>query len=314
MSCECGDNENKESKICKKGPTLRVNDLHHRVGLTVPFKDNFYDTISQPVARSCHTVQFYMGPTTEYKCSHIDSFDKRESVRYCDANGKTIYIHCPNNTNLARDPNHNIATGSSYIIKKEVKEIKYMPAACIAHIGAKGTVENVVRNINNLNIQRGQHHRMEKQLLLENSAGAGSQIGKDWTELRKIFEGVDKNTVGLCIDTQHIFGAGTCKLDSHESVVQMFDKVNEVYGNDPDVIHLNDSKVGHGDKTDRHWSIGYGYIWHQEDEGLRTLLGYCYDNDIDVILETPTSGYDLEKIRTDYMDTELIETVKYSDK
>lgn len=265
----------------------------------------------QPVAAGCHTVQFYMGPSNQYSCININSFDRRETIKYCDKYGKTFYVHCPNNTNMARDSDHGVLIGTRNIVQREMYHIREMPGSCIVHIGSggkNGSIQNVVNNLNDMQITRGKHSRVEKQLILENAAGQGSQLGRNWEELRHIFEGIDTNTIGFCLDTQHIFGAGVNKMETHEDIVTMFDKSVEVYGRTPDVIHLNDSLVPYGKLVDRHQSLRQGHIWYQTDEGLKSLLNYCYDQDIDVILETPDSGNDLHKVRTKYMDLEVIDT------
>lgn len=295
------------NNISKIPPTIKVIDSHHRVGCNVPFLDNIMDTISQPISQGSHCVQFYMGPSNSYVCPTINSFDRQLSTKYCDKYGKTFYIHCPNNTNLARDRNNGILKGTRGIILKELHQIRDMPASCIVHIGSVGTIQNVVNNINDLQICRGKHPRSQKQLILENAAGAGTKLGRNWEELRHIYEGIDTNTIGMCIDTQHIFGAGVNTLKTHEDIIKMFDKANEVYGKNPDVIHLNDSKVEYGKRVDRHWGLRKGHIWYESDEGLKSLLNYCYDQDIDVILETPSSSQDLHDIRSKYMDLQTID-------
>jgi len=300
----CDHNHNIFSEPCN----IRVIDLHHRVGCTVPLLETVIDTLSQPISEGSHCIQFYLGPSDKYTCVSVNSYDRQESIKYCDKYHKTFYVHCPNNTNLARDSYNNILIGTSNIIQRELYEIRDMPGSCIVHIGSKGTVKNVVDNLNDMNIARGTHHRSEKQLILENSAGEGTKLGKNWEEIRHIFEGINDNTVGLCIDTQHIFGAGTNSLQTHEDVVKLFDMANSVYGKNPDVIHLNDSLVPFGNKVDRHEGLRSGHIWYHSDEGLKSLLNYCYDQDIDVILETPTSPIDLYNIRTRYMDLDTIDT------
>lgn len=284
---------------------IKVLDNDHRVGKTIAYQNTVLNTLQNDEGSPC--VQFYLGPCNQYKCFEVSNKDRLSSIDYANKWDKTFYVHCPNNTNLARDPSHYIVSGTTKIIRKELHQIRDMPGSCIVHIGAKGTLSNVVRNINNIGVVRGTHERMRKQLILENSAGAGTTLGRDWEELRHIFEGIDKNTIGLCIDTQHLFGAGTNPLHTHDNVVDMFDKVEEVYGKHPDVIHLNDSKIPYKDRKDRHWSIGHGYIWSEEKEGLKTLLDRCYEKRIDVILETPTSKRDLTLIRTKYMDLETIQ-------
>ncbi len=293
--------------VCLKPSKIRVIDQHHRVGCNVPLQDTIFNTLVQEVSKGSHCIQFYLGSQKSYKSRTINRSDKEKTIKYCDKYGKSFYVHCPNITNLARQPDHQIFKNTASVIHKELEQIRDMPASCVVHIGAIGTVQDVVNNVNSLNIARGKHSRTEKQLLLENAAGAGSRLGWSWEQLRHIYEGIDKNTIGFCLDTQHTFGAGINPLQTHEDIVKLFDSCEEVYGRDPDVIHLNDSKVQLGSRKDRHWSIGCGYIWSQGDEGLKYLLDYCYEKDIDLILETPTSKIDLDKIRTEYMDLETID-------
>ena len=51
------------------------------------------------------------------------------------------------------------------------------------------------------------------------------------------------------MDTQHVFGSGASKLQSHEDIVKFFDEVENAKGGIPDVIHLNDSKKGFNSKS-----------------------------------------------------------------
>ena len=73
-----------------------------------------------------------------------------------------------------------------------------------------------------------------------------------------------------------------------------------IYGR-PDVIHLNDSKKKIRSNADRHENIGEGYIWSENDEGLKSLLNMCYEYDIDCILETPDASKDMDNIINKYM-------------
>lgn len=314
MSCNCSLTP--ESELFNTEPTkLRVLDYHHRVGCTVPLQKTLYSTLSQPSSEGCHVVQFYLGGRQNYSCRTLSSEDKKKSLEYCDKWNKSFYIHCPLIANLSKEPNTayiptSILSRSATVVDKELQQIKDLPGSCVLHTGARGTIENVIANINDMKIDRGTHHRNEKQLLLENSSGNGTKLGRTWEEYRKIYEGLDNNTVGFCLDTQHIFGAGQTDFEDHESVIKMFDECIDAYGRNPDAIHLNDSKVLHNSLHDRHENIGQGYIWNSNDESLKSLLNYCYDNDIDVILETPNQAEDIENIRSKYMDLEIIDVVK----
>jgi len=304
--CECKEN------LLTKNLKLKVVDNKHRVGANVKIQPSIIKTLDQKCARNCKCVQFFLGNSKSYNCRTINIEDKQNTIEYCDKYNKSFYIHCPYIANLSKDPNTQYVTSSILhksmnLVQKEINQLKDLPAGCILHIGSKGTIHNVIENINNMDIERGKHDRVQKPLILENSAGQGTSLGRSWEELRKIFEGLDKNTIGLCIDTQHLYGSGLSEIKNHEDMVKIFDNIEHVYGKKPDVIHLNDSKISFNENKDRHQNLGKGYIWSNNDEGLKYLLNRCYEDSIDVILETPNSSQDIDIIQTKYMDLETID-------
>lgn len=305
MKCQGEKCDSSHHNSLQNQVRIKILDDHHRVGAHVTLKKTLFDTLNQRVAAGCKTVQVFLGGSTNYRTRSLTQNDKDKVLNFCNTYQKSFYVHCPYVANLSRDPEdindpNSVLTKSFNTVQKEINELSGLPGGCVLHIGSKGTVNNVSQNLNNLNIPRGSNPRMEKQLLLENSAGGGTSLGKSYEELRKIFELIDKNTIGLCIDTQHLFGAGLCSFEDHESTIKMLEEIEGFYGK-PNVIHLNDSKVAFRDKKDRHESLKQGYIWNSVDEGLKTLLNYAYQYDIDVILETPDSTRDLAIIQTQYM-------------
>ena len=93
--------------------------------------------------------------------------------------------------------------------------------------------------------------------------------------------------VGVCVDTAHIWGQGDYDLRQPEEVVRMFSDFDNIIGlNNFKLLHLNDSKVLMGSKKDRHEDIGVGEIWGDSYDSLRVLLDMCENNGIPIILET----------------------------
>lgn len=214
--------------------------------------------------------QFYLGSSTSTKWKKIKHWDYKEGFRY--------YIHCPLNLNLAKESN----TWHSEILGKVYREIKATPGSAVLHIGTLGTLERVATRLNDLPCPPTLNPRT---LLLENSAGQGSSLGRSYKELRKLFEMIDyKNKIGLCIDTQHSFAAGLSTFSSHESVVKFWDKINSI-AKIP-MIHLNDSQVEFKTGKDRHAPLAEGWIWKDDLSGLETLLQLAIENDVDLISET----------------------------
>lgn len=302
-------------------PTIRVIDQHHRLGANVELKETLFKTASQYGTGACHCIQFYLGSPQTYTVRSLKKDDIDKTREYCDRYGKTLYVHCPLIANLSKDSKNqeevyqkdlNILKNSWRAVKSEIKQMNSLPASCVLHMGSKGSLEKLVENLNDLNVPRNSHINQNKLLCLENAAAQKNSLGKDFEEVRKVFEGLDNNTIGLCIDTQHIYGAGVNSLSNHNDIVKLFDDCQDTYGKKPDVIHLNDSKKVFNGKVDRHECITQGYIWSAEEnkEGLVSLLDICYDQSIDLILETPDSSLDLRLIRSKYMDLQTIDTYK----
>jgi len=121
-------------------------------------------------------------------------------------------------------------------------------------------------------------------LVIENTAGQGSNLGYKFEHLAHIIDKVeDKSRIGVCLDTCHTFVAGYDLRDetSYEKTMAEFDKivgVNYLMG-----MHLNDSKPPLGSKKDRHHSLGEGEIgW----KAFELIMNDKRMDDIPLILET----------------------------
>ena len=122
-------------------------------------------------------------------------------------------------------------------------------------------------------------------LLLENTAGQGTEIGYTFEQIKKIIEGVpDHERVGVCLDTAHSFEAGydLSNKDGIERTLEAFDQT--VGLKRLHLLHLNDSKTALGSRKDRHWHIGEGQIGR---EGFRYLVNHPSLNHLPGIMETP---------------------------
>ncbi|MGL4853767.1 MAG: deoxyribonuclease IV [Lentisphaeria bacterium] len=98
-------------------------------------------------------------------------------------------------------------------------------------------------------------------LVIENTAGQGSNIGYTFEQIAQIISLVnDKSRIGVCLDTCHTFAAGY-DLSSKETYENTMNKFQNVIGFQYlRAVHLNDAKAKCGSKLDRHHSIGQGLI------------------------------------------------------
>ena len=123
------------------------------------------------------------------------------------------------------------------------------------------------------------------QLLLENSAARGSELGGDWSDFADVFDLLDGDErTGVCFDTCHAHAAGY-SLDSPRRVGLALRRFEAALGlSRLRLIHLNDSRSPAGSHIDRHQHIGRGTIG---DAGLRSLIRRRELRDRSAILETP---------------------------
>ena len=123
------------------------------------------------------------------------------------------------------------------------------------------------------------------QILLEHTAGQGTNLGHRFEHLAKILELVDGSPrVGVCLDTCHLLTAGydICSADGYE---QTFGEFDRLVGIDRiKVFHLNDSKKPCGSRVDRHEHIGKGCLGL---EPFRRLLTDARFAGLPMLLETP---------------------------
>ncbi len=124
-------------------------------------------------------------------------------------------------------------------------------------------------------------------ILIENTVGAGAQLGSRFEELRSMRE-LCAGTVGVpvafCLDTCHLLAAGF-DLSRAAGLRAMLRRAEEQLGlNHILLIHANDSRAPLGSRIDRHAGIGEGHIGR---EGFRRLLQHPQLRRKPFILETP---------------------------
>ncbi len=135
-------------------------------------------------------------------------------------------------------------------------------------------------------------------LVIENTAGQGSNLGYRFEHLSYIINGVThKSRIGVCIDTCHLFTSGYDIRDEevYEKTWKEFDKIvgfRYLKG-----MHLNDSKPELGSRVDRHESIGKGKIGL---EAFKFIMNDKRMDDIPLILETPNSDIWADEIKLLY--------------
>ena len=120
-------------------------------------------------------------------------------------------------------------------------------------------------------------------VLLETMSGKGTEVGRNFEELRKILNLVEKKSkMGICLDTCHVCDGGYDIVHDLDGVLNDFDHIIGLER--LKAIHLNDSLNDCGSHKDRHARIGEGKIGM---EALVRIIKHPALREIPFILETP---------------------------
>jgi len=142
------------------------------------------------------------------------------------------------------------------------------------------------------------------KILLENTAGQGSSIGHTFHQLKQIFDLIhNKNKIGFCLDTAHMWAAGYDFVNNYEKVIEEFDNLLGI--SNLKLIHLNDSKSKFNSRVDRHEHIGKGTIGLK---GFENILNDKRLKHIPKVIETPKSKTQIEDIENFKILYSLIKT------
>ena len=153
--------------------------------------------------------------------------------------------------------------------------------------GVETGVEQIAELLNEI-LKPEQH----TTVLLETMSGKGSEVGRNFEELRQILDRVElSDHMGVCLDTCHVWDGGYDIADHLDEVLAEFDRI---IGLDRlKAIHLNDSLNPLGAHKDRHARIGEGHIGK---DALIRVVRHPRLKHLPFYLETPNEldGYAAE--------------------
>jgi deoxyribonuclease-4 len=136
------------------------------------------------------------------------------------------------------------------------------------------------------------------KLIIENTAGQGTNLGYKFEHLAHIIDKIeDKSRIGVCLDTCHTFASGydLRTKEAYERTMSEFDRIigfKYLMG-----MHINDSKSKLASRVDRHHSLGKGELgW----DTFKFIMNDKRLNNIPLILETIDSSIWEQEIRELY--------------
>lgn len=271
-----------------RSPTKVLNP-GFAVGVHVPIMKTIRETLQLTRDSGMTTCQIFMGNPMSYNIRSLQK-EKESLLKFQSETPLHFFVHAPYIINLASDK-PDTKTKSRDCLHNMLRELKDVNCSVVLHTGARGSLQDVSDQLNSMVGEPG-----APAVLLENSDGAGTKLGKNYDELRKIAEGVDRSfKLGFCIDTAHLYTCGENEFlteSQGESVVEFLSDYQH------GLIHLNDSQTCFCSHRDKHGGLTCGCIWKADQRSLGSLLQGALADQVPVVLETPTSMSDLHIVNS----------------
>ncbi len=251
-------------------------------------KEMFLGSVKEALSYGANTFMIYTGAPQNTKRKPIDQLKIEEGLALMNEHGIGEYvIHAPYIINLA-----NTVKAETYQLAVEFLTLELERTAAMksktlilhpgAHVGA-GEDAGIAQIVKGLNEVLNHDKNKEVNIALETMAGKGTELGRTFEQLARIYDGVEHNErLRVCFDTCHTSDSGYDVKDRFEEVIGEFDKILGI--DQIAVFHINDSKNPRGARKDRHENLGFGSI------GFESLKNIIYHKDftqIPKILETP---------------------------
>ncbi len=245
----------------------------------------------QALELGADTFQFFTRNPRGSKAKDIDPADTQALMHLmAEHHFAPIIAHAPYTLNLCGKEGENRAFARE-TMADDLRRMEYLPGQYYnfhpgSHVGqgAEAGAAYIAEALNQILCPE-----QTTTVLLETMAGKGTEVGRNFQEIREILDQVTlSDKMGVCLDTCHVSDAGYDLINDLDGVLAEFDRV---IGLDKlKAIHLNDSKNPRGSHKDRHECIGSGCIGL---EAITRIIRHPALRDLPFCLETPNDlpGY-----------------------
>jgi len=258
------------------------------LGSNVPTIGGFHTGFKWGDEWGCQCIQIYLTLSRRWDVPNLSQQEiTRFKTAWQESLVKKVVAHVPYLVNLA-SPNNELRDKSVKRLGIEIsRATKFGVSLLVLHPGSYGVStreEGIKRIIEALN-RLLEETESSIKILLETMAGQGTMIGSRFEEIALILKRVPKSEkLGVCLDTGHLFMAGY-DIRGYKGWESVLNEFNKIIGIEKiGAIHLNDSKTGLGQKSDRHACIGEGKL------GLRVFHAILKDQrfrGVPMVLEIP---------------------------
>ncbi len=273
-----------------------------KIGCHLSISKGFYEMGKEAVSINANTIQFFTRNPRGGAAKEIDEDDVKKFKELAKQNKiENLLAHAPYTLNAAA-AKPELRKFAKETMIDDLKRMEYFPGNMYnfhpgSHVGQGAEIgtEYIIEMLNEI-IKPEQ----TTKVLLETMAGKGSEIGRNFEEIKNIMNKVKlKDHIGVCLDTCHIFDGGYDIVNELDKVVEEFDKIiglDKLYA-----IHLNDSMNECNSHKDRHAKIGEGNIGL---DALVKVINHPKLKHLPFFLETPNDlegyGKEIKILRENY--------------
>lgn len=249
-------------------------------------KEMFLGSVKEALSYKANTFMLYTGAPQNTRRKAVSELNIEAGWDLMRESGLSEFVvHAPYIINLGNSVKPETYELAVEFLREEIKRTEAMGSNVLvlhpgSHVdaGEDAGIAQIIKGLNEVLTPE-----TKVQVALETMAGKGSEIGRTFEQLARIYDGVVCNDkLRVCFDTCHTHDAGYDIVNDFEGVVARFDKV---LGKDQiAVFHINDSKNVRGAAKDRHENIGFGEIGF---DALNKIVHFPDFEGVPKILETP---------------------------
>ena len=262
-----------------------------KIGCHLSASKGFLAMGKTAVSIGANTFQFFTRNPRGGAAKDLDPVDIAAFLDFAKENGiDVILAHAPYTLNVC-SADAGIRQFAKNTFIDDIKRMEAVPGNLYnfhpgSHVGqgADVGIQMIADTLNDI-----LYPEMSTTVLLETMAGKGSEVGRNFSEIKAIIDKVTlSDKLGVCLDTCHVYDAGYDVVNDLDGVLAEFDRIIGL--EKLKAIHINDSKNPFESHKDRHEVIGGGSIGEQ---AFRRIINHPALRDLPFYLETPNEldGY-----------------------
>ncbi|WP_283608763.1 deoxyribonuclease IV [Faecalispora anaeroviscerum] len=262
-----------------------------KIGCHLSAAKGFLAMGKDAVSIGANTFQFFTRNPRGSKAKEINPADAAALRELAQHEGIShILAHAPYTLNAcSADPK--VREFASLMMQDDLRRMEYLPGSSYNFHPGSHTGQGEDVGISQIAQLLNAILRTEQTttVLLETMAGKGTEIGANFSQLRRILDRVSlTEKMGVCMDTCHVYDAGYDLVNDLDGVLTQFDK--EIGLSRLRAVHLNDSMNPFCSHKDRHQKIGQGSLGLF---AMERIINHPALRDLPFYLETPNElpGY-----------------------